>query len=399
MKKGFTEEQIAFVIHRKEVSKRSFSDIVGSYNKKFDSDLSEDDIKLCYEKYKNIFKMEDNHVKTLKSIHSTKKSNSYTAKENRAIINEWNKRDSILEAVDSCVNRIALTKYKVKNIKRSKKKKSMTLELLFSDVHYGKFIDNVEGNFVDSNEIRARVRRIAASVLKEMERESNFFNIDKLILSMIGDIIENADMHGLESLRSSEFGTSRQIDIAIESIWFDLLLPLALTGVEMFVPCVTGNHDRNGMKSTYQKPGEENYTFVIYRALERMAKLSGLKNVTFDICLGHFTHVEVYGNVIVYEHGHELRNTNRDTMFNLMSKRQTQLGRVVHFYRVGHFHEGIQYGQGRAMVNGSVPGQDDYAEGKGFCSEAIQFLNFYVETKKRKTSFYKSFPIYLQNKN
>ena len=81
----------------------------------------------------------------------------------------------------------------------------------------------------------------------------------------------------------------------------------------------------------------------------------------------------------------------------MVNKRQTQIGKVVHFYRFGHFHERVEYGQGRAMCNGSVPGQDSYAEGKGFCSEAMQTLNYYIETKKRNTCFFRSFPIYLQN--
>lgn len=394
----YTEEQIAFIIHKVEVSKRSFDEISSIYNKKFDDNKKAAEIQLCYEKYKNFFKQDDNHIRTLKSIHRTKRSNSYTAKENRTILEEWNRRDDVLQTIDSCIKRIALTKYKIPKIKKSKTKKNMTLELLFSDVHYGKLIDNIEGNFVNCEEIRRRVRKISSSVIKEIHRESKSFNVEKLILAMIGDIIENAEMHIMESQKGCEFGSSRQIDEAIESIWFDLLLPLALTGIKIHVPCVTGNHDRNGTKKTYQKPGEDNFTYIIYKSLKRMAEMSNLKNVTFDIIKGIYTSVDVYGNTIIYEHGDELKNLNRDTMSNLMSKRQTQLGKVVHFYRVGHYHEPVSYGQGRMMVNGSVPGQDDYAEGKGFASEALQILNYYVETHKRSTCFFRSFPIYLQSK-
>jgi len=395
---NYTEEQIAFIIHKREVSKRSFNEIASAYGKKFDEAIGESDIQLCYEKYKNIFQEKDNHIRTLKSIHRTKRGNSYTAKENRIILEEWNKRDDIIQAIENRIKKISLTKYKIPKYPKSKKKKNMTLELLFSDVHYGKYIDNIDGNFVNCEEIRRRVRKISESIIKEIERESKSFNVEKLILAMIGDIIENAEMHIMESQKGCEFGSSRQIDEAIESIWFDLLLPLALTGIQIHVPCITGNHDRNGTKKTYQKPGEDNFTYVIYKALKRMAEQSDLKNVTFDIVRGIYTSVDVYGNTIVYEHGDELKNINRDTMNNLMSKRQTQLGKVVHFYRVGHFHEPVTYGQGRLMVNGSVPGQDDYAEGKGFASEALQILNYYVETEKRNTCFFRSFPIYLQQK-
>jgi hypothetical protein len=304
-----------------------------------------------------------------------------------------------LETIGNTVKKISTTKYKVPTyLKKSKTKKNMTLELLFSDVHYGKYIDNIEGNFVNLEVIRERVRKVSESVIKEIHREGKSFNVDRVVLAMIGDVIENADFHGKESAKGCEFSTSRQVQESINSMFFDLILPIAMTGVKIHIPCVTGNHDRIDPHKTYVKPGEDNLTYIIYKTLEILAKQSGLKNVTFDIVTGLYTHTEIYGNVVVYEHGDELRNINRDTMANQLNRRQTQIGKVVHFFRVGHFHEPVSYGQGRMMVNGSVPGQDDYAESKGFWSEPLQILNYYVETKKRNTCFFRSFPIYLQKK-
>lgn len=398
MSKNYTEEQLAFIIHKKEVGKRSFEEIAAAYNKKFDDDLGERDVQLIYNKNKNILKQGDNHIRTLKAIHRTKKTNSYTAKENRIILEEWNRRDDLIDEIKLAIKDISKNKHKIPKIKKSRKKKNMTLELLFSDVHYGKKIDNIEGNYVDLEEIRKRVRKVSESVVKEIAREGKSFNVERVVLAVIGDIIENADFHGMESTRACEFSTARQVSEAIKSIYLDLILPIAQTGVKVDVPCVTGNHDRNGKDKTYQKPGEQNHTHTIYTTLELLCKQAGLTNVTFDICLGLYTSVDVYGNTIVYEHGDELRGMNRDTMANMMSKRQTQLNKVVHFYRIGHFHEPTIYGQGRMIVNGSVPGQDEYAHSKGFSSEACQILNYYVETEKRSTCFFRSFPIYLQNK-
>ena len=63
---------------------------------------------------------------------------------------------------------------------------------------------------------------------------------------MIGDVIENADFHGQESEKGCEFSTSRQVQEAINSMFYDLVLPIAMTGIEIYVPCVRGNHDRIG---------------------------------------------------------------------------------------------------------------------------------------------------------
>lgn len=405
----WTEDEIAFIIEHKEEKhdkngkKLTWIDIADKYNKKYRTKkgLEERDfecVKKCYQRYQNYFERDDDKIQSLKKMHRTKKSNSATAKENRTILQLWNERDDLLEVIDNTVKKISLKKYKVPKIKKSNKKKNMTLELLFSDVHYGKLIKDVNGKSVDHKEIRNRVRKIADVIRKEIIRESKSFNVERLMIAMIGDLIENADMHGMESVRSSEFGTSKQVTVCIESVFYDLILPLALTGIKIDIPCITGNHDRVGKDKTYNNPGEENLTHTIYNTLEMLARQSNLKNVTFSICLGTYMSEEIYGNTVVYEHGDELKNLNRDTMANMMSKRGSQLSKVVDFYRVGHYHEVVMYGQGKMMVNGSVPGQDSYADVKGFNSEAVQILNYYVETDNRSTCFFRSFPIYLEKK-
>lgn len=396
---NYTEVELAFIIEKKESTDLTWVEITDKYNKKFRKDKNFESIKKAYQRNKNYFLTGDNHIRTLKTVHRTKKTNSYTAKENRTILDEWNKRDDLLETIENIVKKASLGKYKVPaKPKKSRTKKNMTLELLFSDVHYGKFVDSIDGNRVDSKVIRERVRKVASSVIKEIEREGKSFNVERCVIAVLGDIIENADFHGKESTKACEFSTSRQVQEAIESMFHDLILPIAMTGIQVDVPCVTGNHDRIDKNKTYVKPGEDNLTHVIYKTLKLLCETQGLKNVKFDIVSGLYTHIDIYGNTVIYEHGDELKNMNRDTMANLMSKRGAQIGKIANFYRVGHFHEPVQYGQGRMMVNGSVPGQDSYAESKGFWSEALQIMNYYVETKKRNTCFFRSFPIYLQKK-
>lgn len=400
MIENYNENEIAYIIQKKESTDLTWAEITEAYNKKFKSDKNFESIKKCYQRHKNYFVSEDGHIRALKTIHRTKRNNSYTAKENRTILDHWVKRDDLLETIENTVKNISLHKYKVpKYAKKDKKKDNLTIEVLISDVHYGKYIDNIEGNFVDNNVIRERIQKISRSVIKEINREGKSFNVERLILAMMGDMIENADFHGKESAKGCEFSTSRQVQEAINSLFNDLILPIAMTGIKVDIPCVTGNHDRIDKDKTYVKPGEDNLTYIIYKTLELLCQQSGLKNVTFHISSGLHTHLEVYGNIILWEHGDELKNINRDTMANQMNKRQAQIGKVIHFFRVGHFHEPVSYGQGRMMVNGSVPGQDDYAESKGFWSEPLQLLNYYVETNKRNTCFFRSFPIYLQKKS
>ena len=78
-----------------------------------------------------------------------------------------------------------------------------------------------------------------------------------------------------------------------------------------------------------------------------------------------------------------------------MEKRGRQVNKQLHMSRFGHWHEYVCYDRGRIIINESVCGQDSYARMKGFVSTAGQTINYYVDTKARPTSFYYSFPVFL----
>lgn len=388
-----TEGEIAFVKEAKESEDLSWQEITDKFNKKFKSNKGMDSVKKIYYRYGELAGETDFNIRTLKTIHRKKQSSSFTAKENKVILDYLVNHEDILDSIKSAVKQTSKIPIKIYKPSKSSQKENMTMELMFSDVHYGKKTDKV-----DVMEIRRRVQKISRVVVDEINRESKNFNVHRMVISMIGDIIEHADFHGKESMRSSEFGTSRQVFEAINSIYVDLIVPIASTGISVDILAVTGNHDRMDENKTYNNPGEENLTYIIYKTLELLSSRDGLKNVKFHISKGAYASIPIYNNTLLIEHGDEAKNINRDTLNNLLSKRQNQMNKIVDFYRIGHWHEATSYGQGRIMVNGSVPGQDSYAEVKGFNSEAIQILNYYVETKTRPTCFFRSFPIYLERK-
>lgn len=392
MAKDFlSEEEILFILQKRTEGKE-FDDIASLLNKKFKKTRSSDSVSSAHRRYKDYSADVDTSVKALKEKLQVQKRAAVAQKESRAILEHISNKESLLESVQEAVKKINKNKPVKVKIKKVAGKKNMTLELLVSDVHYGKRTDSV-----NALAIRSRVKKMAQVVLDEIQRESKSFNVNRLIIAIIGDIVESSHFHGTESEKSCEFGTSRQVQEAIESLFLDLLEPLAKTGLPIDVPCVTGNHDRLELDKTYVNPGENNLSWVIYNTLALICKQSGYTNVKFDICRGSYTHLHVYNNVIIYEHGDELKNLNRDTMLNMMAKRQASIGKIAHFYRVGHWHNVTTYEQGKIIVNGSVPGQDSYADVKGFDSDAIQVLNTYIETKSRKNCFFRSFPIYLGN--
>lgn len=267
----------------------------------------------------------------------------------------------------------------------------MTMELMLSDIHYGKKTPTF-----NLKVCRERMQKLTEVFLKEkVRKEKEGYNVERVIIALIGDLIESYTMHGLESAVGCEFGNAQQVQAAITSLYHDVLLPIAKTGVKIDVPAVTGNHDRSEHSRTMNDPGLNNLTWIIYKSLEEMCALSGLKNVKFDIATGSYVILDIYKNKALYEHGDNTKGNSKKAFETLMEQRGRQNNVSLDFGRFGHWHEFVCFDRGRIIVNESVCGQDSYAKVKGYNSHAGQTINFYVETKNRPNSFYYSFPVAL----
>jgi predicted phosphodiesterase len=389
---GFTEEQIAFIVHKKIISRKSFSEIAVLYNKKFDASLDEIDIKQIYQKYqnKNTKKDEEHSLKQLKDLARAKKSNSFTSKENKTILQLWNDRDDILDAVKAAAKEINKIKVKPIKLPKSKKKKSMTKELLLSDIHFGKKTDTF-----NLEVCKERLKQVVHSTIREIERDSKEYNVDEIVIGLLGDIIENYSMHVLESAKGCEFGNAKQIYEALKNIFTIVILPLSSLGIKMRVVCVTGNHDRDGTSKTYHHPGEENFTYVIYNALKDFVEIGKLKNIEFVIPKEPWATIEIYDNIVLYEHYDNCKNADRKSLESLMTKRSNQLGINIDYMRGGHFHEPTSFRNGRMQINGCLTGNDSFASVLGFNAEASQTLNSWVKSNRRY-KMYRSFNILLE---
>lgn len=287
-------------------------------------------------------------------------------------------------------------KFPVPTVSKTKKHDcDMTIEFMLSDIHYGKFTGGE--NPFNLSICRERVRHAVSVLLREIEQHKMIFNVHRLIIAVIGDVIESYTMHGLESAVGCEFNNPKQIDEAVESLWYDVISPLAKTGLKIDFVGVSGNHDRTEQKKTMNKPGENLVTWIIYKGLQRLANTAGIKNIKFHIPEESFTTLNIYGNICLYEHTDNVASPERRPFETLMQKRSKQIGKQIDFLRGGHWHEYMCFDRGRIIINESVAGQDGYSETMGFNSSAGQTINFYIKTNKRPTCFYKSFPVYLNH--
>lgn len=327
--------------------------------------------------------------KDLAEIKKLKDAKKYVGKLEKELGEKKVTEEAILGTIKESLKKLDIPKIKVKKFKPSKGR-NMTLELMISDVHYGKKTETF-----DLNICRERMRELTDIFMKELSTYQKQFNIHRIIISLLGDIIESYTMHGIESSMSSEFPNSVQVKEAIESLFYDVVLPIAQTGIEIDIPAVTGNHDRVEHGRTMHLPGETNLTWIIYNALDLLIKQSGLKNVKMYIPKDSFVLLPIYNNNILFEHTDNVKAPTEAALEGLIQKRSQQLGKVIDFLRGGHWHKYLCFGRGRIIINESVPGQDSYARVLGYDSHSGQTINYYVDSD-RPTCFYKSFPVYLR---
>ena len=372
------------------------------------------------EHFPNLVKQTENSVRNFYTRHSyesfntddltlssmVEKKNAQDAakklrKEKNVLLDNVILFDNMDKALKELVKDIKVKPVKLNKKKCGKGKPKMTIELLLSDIHYGKLVQVLDkkGNrktICNLDIIRKRVTQFVEVFKAELAREQKSFDVEEIIINFDGDIIESSTMHGKESMVSSEFDNSRQIVEAIKSMYHDILVPIAKLNIPTRVNCVTGNHDRVEPKKTFNNAGENNVSYQIYKVLEMMAENAKMDNLKFSIPISSYLIYDIYGSKVLLEHGDNLKAKTQNAVEALVAKRATQNQCHIAFSRWGHFHEYTVYGRGTHIINGGVPGQDSYAEVLGFDSQACQVINYYVKTNKRPTPFYKSFPVYLE---
>lgn len=387
----FSDAHIADICSQKRNGK-TWEQIQKNLNKKYKVEKGREAYRNVFRSYGHLFEIEDQDlfIQKLQEISRTRRASSKNAKENKKIIEALNDKEDILEQIAEIVKSLPKRKVKLPVRKARKGKKPMTKEVMLSDIHFGKLTKDF-----NLEVCRRRLQELTKTMIEDIQRDQKNYDVERIIVALLGDIIESSTMHGMESMYGAEFGNARQVAEAINSLFLDVLQPLAELGIKIDVPAVTGNHDRTEHKRTMNDPGLNNLTWTIYKSLELLCNQAGYRHIKFYIPEGSYQILDIYGNKCLYEHGDApiFKGVGRQAFENAMAKRARQENTLIDFIRTGHLHEYCMYGRGRAIQNASVCGQDSFSNILGFCSEAGQTINSYVPTKRRPTSFYRSFPV------
>ena len=390
---SYTIEEIKYLQQLRKETDLDWKEIVAKWNEKFAASSGKktlNALRKTYKRYEDEDLSNDAFVKTIAEKHTASNTSRKLRAENKVLVETLLQVDEVVEKFEEMLKRFKIPKIKIPKAPKSKRGLTkMTLEALVSDTHYG-----LKTKSFDSEVARERMKRFTEALIGEEIRYSKNYNVEKFILLLNGDIIQSATMHK-DSGKSCHLTNAEQLAIATESLFFDLIYPVAMRGKPVDVSGLGGNHDREDSQRFTVDPGTSYYTYTIYKSLELLCKAAGLKNVKFEIPKKAYLVYDVYNSSFVVEHGDLIRSNKEPDLEQHLMKRAAQVGKLLQGIRFGHYHND-KIGQiGRYIGNGSLVSDDHFGDGLGYVSRPCQIINYYVDTKKRNTSYYHSFVVNL----
>jgi len=212
-------------LKKKNTQWKTIADI---FEKSFDIKKSTRTLTRIYNKYKDHDFTKDEMVSNIKSQHSTRKRNSKLTKEVRALADTLNNSDELITEIKRVIEEANIEPVAIpKPPKASKSKTNLAIELLISDIHVG-----IKTPTTNTEITRKRIAKIAEVALEEVNRLSKNYNITKIQLLLNGDIMQGNKLHP-DSAESCESTDAEQMADAIRIVFFDLITPLAKTGIKI----------------------------------------------------------------------------------------------------------------------------------------------------------------------
>lgn len=242
--------------------------------------------------------------------------------------------------------------------------------LLLSDLHWGErvFKEQVGGvNEYNLTIAQRRLQNVVATVphlLKILDPQMRYPGI---VVKLGGDMV-GGNIHE-ELAATNEEG--------IMPTWLHLFnnLVSALTGLadifgNVFVPCVSGNHDRDTKKTWNKNRNATSFGWLLYQMLAKHFKDD--KRFTFYIPDAADALYKVYNTRMLLTHGDQFKGGDGiigpiGPLMRGNQKKQQRNAAVDQSYDImeaGHWHQRITLSH--LIVNNSLKGYDEYAYANNF---------------------------------
>lgn len=263
------------------------------------------------------------------------------------------------------------------NSMNSKQRKLSIPTLMCSDEHWGEYVNPAQINNMNeyNTEIaRKRYNNIINNFLDITNNHLNNVDRERMVLVLGGDNI-SGDIHG-ELALTNDCTTMEAVYDYVEHKVRGIRALLNAGYKQIFIPCVSGNHDRNTHKIHHKNRLETSFAFIVYKFLQKI--FADDKRVIFSIAKGQDCLYKVHNHKMLLTHGDCFKGGNgiggiTVPILRGMHKKLASynaMGDAFDSMIIGHFHQFTSINNGQVIINGTLKGFDEYSMAMGFGYQA-----------------------------
>lgn len=254
-------------------------------------------------------------------------------------------------------------------------------KLMLSDLHWGENVRREQIGGVNSYNLviaRQRLRMVVDTTIRICQMLDPQMRYPGICVPLGGDMI-SGNIHE-ELAATNDINTMPTLlDL------YDQLVPaidlFADTFGNVFLPCVSGNHDRDTKKTWSKDRNHTSFGWLLYQLLARRFALD--KRITFYVPDGSDALYRLYNTRYLLTHGDQFKGGDGiigplGPITRGEQKKNTRNAAVGQDYDVmefGHFHKRML--TARLRGNGSLKGYDEYAHTSNFGFEPAS-QNFWI---------------------
>jgi transposase-like protein len=296
--------------------------------------------------------------------------------ENKKLIKELSLKEDELQNLFNLESNLQSRKIlEVKDYKTTKNTRELlSIPTLFcSDEHWGEVVNKSQLNGINeynSNIARQRLENLTKNYLDIVFNHLNSVNKNYMVLALGGDSV-SGDIHD-ELTNTNDLTTQEAVFDYISHKEKQINELLKAGFKKIFIPCVSGNHDRTTHKIQNKNRVETSNSFIIYNFLNKIYQNN--KNVEFEIAKGLDLRYSLNNHNFLLTHGDQFKGGNgiggiTVPILRGFYKKQSmysQLKQPIDTMMIGHFHQFTSINNGEVIINGSLKGYDEYAQKNNF---------------------------------